>query len=79
MITKEEKAIAWFLQTPKRTRVTVVNVQGEEGWMPLYPKAEPDCRTCLHGRQGEGIWQCDKCVLGDMYKPAPAVVLWRSE
>ena len=41
--------------------------------------AAPDCRTCLHGRQGDGIWQCDKCVMGDQYQPAPVVVLWRTE
>lgn len=39
----------------------------------------PDCRTCEYGSKGDGIWQCDKCVLGDMYKERAKVVLWRTE
>ena len=46
---------------------------------PQPAQPAPDCRTCLYGRQGDGIWQCDKCVLGDQYQPAPNVVLWRTE
>ena len=35
-----------------------------------------DCRTCEYGKRGDGIWQCDKCELGDMYKEREKVVLW---
>lgn len=50
-----------------------------EGFNDACKPPAPDCRTCLHGRQGDGIWQCDKCVMGDQYQPAPKVVLWRTE
>lgn len=86
-MTTKDQAIAWYSQTPKKTRVTQINMDGEDGWMPLFPKPPaPDCRTCerrypeVDGAYGGYTNKCDmKCTNGDQYQPAPKVVLWRTE
>jgi hypothetical protein len=40
--------------------------------------AQPDCRTCRDRDMGECVSSND-CTNGDHYKPAPRVVLWRTE
>jgi hypothetical protein len=40
--------------------------------------AQPDCRTCRDCDMGECMSSND-CTNGDHYKPAPRVVLWRTE
>ena len=48
-----------------------------------HPPA-PDCRTCWHlhtSDHGDSPYECTSksdCTNGDQYKPAPAVVLWRT-
>jgi hypothetical protein len=38
----------------------------------------PDCRTCEFANIMYDGEQCNKCLNGDKYQPAPAVVLWRT-
>ena len=48
----------------------------------LYQPPAPDCRTCESFAHDDDHPQCklwDGCTNGDQYKPAPAVVLWRTE
>lgn len=79
-MTTKDQAIAWYLQTPKKTRVTQINMDGADGWMPLFPRPVPDCRTCSQRYISNGRDACvPHCTNGDKYKPAPAVVLWRTE
>lgn len=48
----------------------------------LKSKPAPDCRTCLSLNEGQrcirDVRELTRCTNGDQYKPAPAVVLWRT-
>jgi len=45
-----------------------------------HDKPSPDCRTCVNFRYCEELESARSiCTNGDQYKPAPAVVLWRTE
>ena len=54
-----------------------------ESWVANKPT--PDCRTCWHlhtSDHGDSRYECTSksdCTNGDQYKPAPKVVLWRTE
>lgn len=81
-MTTKDQAIAWYLQTAKRTRVTQINMEAEDGWMALYPQPAPDCRACTQYAHDDDHPQCklwNECTNGDQYQPAPKVVLWRTE
>ena len=78
-MTTKDQAIAWYSQTPKKTRVTQINMDGEDGWMPLFPKPAPDCRTCEYLRLCTAREALPKCTNGDKYQEATKVVLWRAE
>lgn len=48
----------------------------------LYKPPAPDCRTCANYAHDDDNPQCklwNACANGDLYQPAPAVVLWRTE
>ena len=82
-MTTKDQAIEQDDDVPLLAMSMFLTKKDYERALDLSKRPSPDCRTCIHMRCGddasEFCYLTTKCTNGDQYKPAPAVVLWRTE
>jgi hypothetical protein len=83
-MTTKDQAIALAIEDLERYQVKRQDFDRFSGTLFFLKEAQaqlpaPDCRLCHYYAGIEGCWNGMGCTDGDQYKPAPTVVLWRTE